>query len=515
MTVATTETPRAELLPSELKVELWKRVDRRLRRGEVLITNEQFFKIMSRDFRRLLGVAPDRRVKVELLKMIMHVNETRPETYLTAGIKNAIDQFFKSAAGEGGAESREMIKRMVNEGRTALWLESMGIDIDPRMLSGRVERAIINIVEGKKLRPPPRRRERERRRRGPASEMVGVSQTTVEEAPPATDPPAYAPDPNEEEQQQRLAEDKKAREEIAGDEIRRAPRNLEAYLDQKLLSEEEAADLKTLYGIDKRLADGDIDEDEAHRLRSEISQVVRDKLQQRLREAADPAVQYINVFEALKRIPGDRDDAMRMLIRHRNQVVSEDDSVNLSVVTKTLEEDDELLDALGILMERKDHEMRMMAANMPPYRHIYTPGQSIGKFTVTEDFVGDLRELQRDDLSERLNSVDADDRLKAAADIKCMVALLSMLLNNTTAFHKEVRRLRIILRMRHLFDGSVDEKEGRNRVQQFLRRRLNSLYPDLSREERAAIDEAGQGIMDAHGSGDDDEEDKTKRVYRV
>lgn len=503
------------MLPSDLKVALWKRVDRRLRNHEVLITNEQFYKVMVREFQRLVGVAPPRPVKARILEMIMQVNEKHPETYLSAGIKNAVETFFKST-GEDDTEAREMIVRMVREGRTAMWLESMGIDIDPRMLSGPVESAIIRIAEGKKLRAPAKRRDTRKRPMRRGAGMVGVSTTSVEEA--SAEPAEvseYAADPDQAEQAQRIAEEKARSEELAGEEIRRAPRNLDAYMNQKLLNEEEVADLKKLYGIDKRLADGDIDEAEANRLRSEISEAVREKLQSRLREAVDHSVHYLNVFEALRRIPKDRDDAIGLLIRHKNQVVAADaDDVNLSVVTKTLEEDPELLDELGTLAERKDHEMRMMAANMPPYRHIYTPDQAIGKFSVTESFMDELRELSREDLSDRLNSADTEVRIKAAADIKCMVAILTTLLKTTTPFHKEVRRLRIKLRMQRMFDGSVDEKDGRNRVQQFLRRRLNNLYPDLSRDERAEIEEMGQQIMDSKPS-DDDGPDKTKRVYRV
>ena len=54
-----------------------------------------------------------------------------------------------------------------------------------------------------------------------------------------------------------------------------------------------------------------------------------------------------------------------------------------------------------------------------------------------------------------------------------------------------------------------------SRVQQFLRRRLNNLYPDLSREERAAIEEAGNSICEGRGGDEEEGGDKTKRVYRV
>jgi hypothetical protein len=513
MTTAT--PPSSAALPSQLKVKLWKRIDRKLRAGDVLITNEQFFKAMVRDFRRIVGVAPDRRIKMQLLEMIVHVNERHPETYLSAGIRNAVNSFFKSTADDDDW-AREMIVRMVKEGRTAMWLEGMGIDIDARALTGAVEQAIIRVAEGKKLRPParPARQERRRRsRRGVA--MVGVNTSQVDE--PADEPAevsVYGAPPTDEEEKQRSEEERQRTEEFTDEEIRRAPRNLDAYLDQKLLSEEEVQDLKKLYGIDKRLADGEIDDAEAERLRGELSDAVRRKLQERLREAVDHSVHYLAVHEALKRLPAGRDDALRFLVRFKKQVFSGDEEIELSAVTKTLEEDPDLLEAVGTLMERKDHEMRMMAANMPPYRHVYRPDQELAKPSIREDFVDGMRELSREDLSERLNSEDGDLRVRTAADIKCMVALLTTLQKTTTPFHREVRRLRIVLRLRKLFDGAIDKKDGRNRVQQFMRRRLHNLYPDLSRDERAEIEKASQTICE--GRGDDEEkEDKSKRVYRV
>ena len=398
MTTAPPQQSSGTTLPSDLKVELWRRVDRRLRNREVLITNEQFFKVMVREFQRVVGVAPPRPVKARILEMVIHVNEKHPETYLSAGIKNAVETFFK-ASGDGDNEARDMIVRMVREGRTAMWLEGMGIDIDPRMLSGQIEQAIIRIAEGKRVQaPPPTRRESQKRRTRRGVGMVGVRKTTIDDAAKQVgDESEYGSDPSEAEQAQRIAEEKARAEELANEEVHRAPRNLASYVQQKLLSEEEVADLKKLYGIDKRLADGDIDETEANRLRSEISDVVREKLKSRLREAVDHSVHYLNIFEAMRRIHTDRDDAIVFLIRHKNQVVAQNaEDVNLSIVTKTLEENGELLDELGILMERKDHEMRMMAANMPPYRHVYTPDQAIGKFSVTESFIADMREMSRE-----------------------------------------------------------------------------------------------------------------------
>lgn len=293
--MTTTSSPAvdpAELLPGDLRVELWKRVERRLRKGEVLITNEQFFKAMAKDFKRMLRVEPDRRVKVELLQMIIQVNEAHPETYLTMGIKNAVKTFIaeaqKGGADEEGTESmQEMMASMVREGRTAMWLEGMGINVDERILTGRFEQTILSIIEGKKVWGRPERRERTRRQRRSTSEMVGVRTTEMEAAPEA-DPPAIEGPPTMEEQQERQAQERERTEKMVEEEIQRAPRNLDSYQQQKLLNEDEANKLRELYGIDQRLADGEIDEAEAQRLREEIGDAVREKLQARLARGRRP-----------------------------------------------------------------------------------------------------------------------------------------------------------------------------------------------------------------------------------
>ena len=167
-----------------------------------------------------------------------------------------------------------------------------------------------------------------------------------------------------------------------------------SYVQQNMLSEKEAVDLRTLYGIDERLAKGEIDEAEANRLRSEISEGVRDKIQQRLRAAVDHSVHYLNVFEALGRLPKERDGALEFLIDFADLVAADEKDVELAGVTKALEEDDELVENLGILMERKDHGIRMLFANMPPFRHVFGPGEKIGKWVIEAKVRGRSEELE-------------------------------------------------------------------------------------------------------------------------
>ena len=522
MTTAPTDSVASELLPSQLKFELWQRIDSRLQRGEMLITTEHFFRAMVRDFKKIIKEQPSKEMKLELIKMIETVNEEKPETFLTSGIKNAVTRYFKDVEermqGQEGAveEAHGMIKEMISDGRTAIFLESMGVDVGATGVNPKIEKAIIRIVDGKKLKGAPPRERRQQPRRRPQPSMAAVHTTGAAQTAEPTERSAYEPPPSEEEQQERLQQEKERFELTANAEIDRAPRNLEAYLQDKKLTEEEVTDLRTLYDIDERLAKGEIDEEEANRLRAEIEESVREKLQQRLREAVDHSVHYIGAFEALSRIPQDRDDALRFLVERKTQVASEEADVDLSRVTSALQDDDELIENLGTLMERKDHEVRMLAANMPPYRHIHSPGETIGKWLIEEEFVADLRSVERDELSDRVNSDDGELRLKTAAGLKCMVALIGLLMKETP-FHKEIRRLRIMLRIRRTYNNAADDRDGRNKVQQFLRRRLMNLYPNLSREEKAAIEASGQAFLDemAGRGGPEEEVDASKRVYRA
>ncbi len=42
--------------PSKLRLELWKRIDRHWQKGDIQITNNQFFRVMEQNFSRLAKV---------------------------------------------------------------------------------------------------------------------------------------------------------------------------------------------------------------------------------------------------------------------------------------------------------------------------------------------------------------------------------------------------------------------------------------------------------------------------
>ena len=507
-------------LPKKLKHALWRRVVRRLQRVDVLITTEHFQKVMEQEFRKLIHMPPSRRIRLAILEMITTVNEEHPETFLSLGIKNAVTRYLQDIEermGGGGSadglnETRKRIRQMVKEGRTAFFLESIGVEVGGRGVPASVERAIEKIVSGEKLTAEPEmeRRSQRRRRSGTGLAPVHLSGATAEEQ---EDGPAQVGPPSQQETQEQIEKMKAAENAIAEVELRRASKHLESYVQQDLLEEEEAVSLRELYGIDERLARGEIDEAEAARLRGEMDAGIREKVEARLRAAVDFSVHYINAFESLKRISSRCDGALKFLIRYKDQVTSEDPEIDLSAATEELEKDEETLETMNRLMERKEHEARMISANLPPYRYVTGQGK-IGNLVIEEDFVEELRSLTRDGLSDRLNASEPEVRVKPAADIRCMVALVQQLVA-PSPFHRAVRNLHIRQIITQTYRSSAG-KAGRSKVQHYVKQRMPRLYPDIEPEEQAQIEAESQRIMeeiDKEREGGDNKNEL--RVYRA
>ena len=54
--------------------------------------------------------------------------------------------------------------------------------------------------------------------------------------------------------------------------------------------------------------------------------------------------------------------------------------------------------------------------------------ERIGNLIIEEEFIGDLRQLTCDEMSDRLNSDDSLVRVRPAADIRCLIAIIGHLI---------------------------------------------------------------------------------------
>lgn len=535
MTVPGDVEPRsasAILLPPRLRALLWRKVGNCLARGDVLVTVEHFQKVMEREFRRQLRLPPPPGVRALLREMIATVNEEHPDKFLSLGIRNALTRHFRDLAtresGDQAAlleESRHRIRELVQGGQTAFFLDAIGVQVEEGRVPAGLERAILRVVSGEKLKASPSGARRTVRRRAVAGPRVPVRSigtvgaTRTGEPAGAEDGPAEAELPDDQEQQEQVRRNAEIEQNLAKEEMQRARQHLDSFVQQKLLDEEEAASLHEIYNIEDRLAREKLERAEADRLRGQVNAAVREKIEQRLRSAVDFAVRYLNAFEALKRLPAQRDDALHFLIRHQSLVMTRAEEEELeqvverNLVTEELDRDNDLLESVCRLLERRENEARMIAANLPPYR--YVMGQKpIDRLSIEEDFVDELRTLTREELSERLNAEDPEVRNRSAVAIRSMVELIYRAIE-PRLFHRTVRRLKVKHTVARLYRSADDPKAGRHKVQHFLAQRLDRQYPNLSEAERQELERDSQLLMETVDRERGESGKESLRVYRA
>ena len=159
----------------------------------------------------------------------------------------------------------------------------------------------------------------------------------------------------------------------------------------------------------------------------------------------------------------------------------------------------------------------MIAANMPPYRKVAGDNEAIGNMVIEESFMDDLRSMSDQELSDLLNSEEGQVRVRPAAEIRCLLALIAYVIGETR-FHREVRRVKIMNTVKRIYGDASDGKSGRHNVQHFLKRRMPKMYPRMEAEERSKLEGQSATVIDqleGKGGGDNEGRDGGKRVYRV
>jgi hypothetical protein len=204
---------------------------------------------------------------------------------------------------------------------------------------------------------------------------------------------------------------------------------------------------------------------------------------------------YLQVFQAMQRIGTKSDGPLCFLIRNKDAVTANSLSPeSVAEIMQTLTDDVPLLEGLVDIMERRDQEIRMLSVRLPPYNVIASRGlEKIGNMTIEEKFVAELRTLDEEAISKRLNSPDKNIRVQPAADMRCFIVDH---LTKRTAFRKQVRLLRINQSLEDLFRNTSDLKQARHQAESFLERRLRRLFPDMSADESSEIKMRGAQMIE-------------------
>ena len=252
-------------------------------------------------------------------------------------------------------------------------------------------------------------------------------------------------------------------------------------------------------GLPQKFKRGEIGEKEAERVRNSILKgEARTKLERKMREVVDHAVIYLQVYQAMQRINPQNDEPLAYLIRNKEVVTGLADNGRDASggELQELMEDVPLLEGLVDIMERKDQEIRMLSVRLPPYNAIAGRGlEKIGNMLIEEDFVSELRSMDEEAISARLNSPDRDVRVKPAAAMRCFISLVDHL-TKRTPFRKQIRMFRVTMTLERFFRDSSNLKEARHQAEHYLDRQLRRLFPDMSPEESREIKQRGANIID-------------------
>ena len=511
-------------LTSELRMELWSMILERLNAGDVLITQLDFQTALEEGYAALAGrketcmLIPGRsrpstsRIRLEptedtrqsLARMVTAVNDAHPDKFLGQGLQNGVNKAFETGVrrlkwdlakiqthGVSALRAfrrRDEVRNMLDE----INVRAMEID-----LVSCVKRTITVIEEqqGTDSRsaaesappalplPPPRR-----------------ATPPPPPKPSAPPPPKLRPefkmavekgDVSQTDAERRILQQERQREKLQNAEVERVPENLPSYVSRGLLSKDEATAVQDLHQVDVREKKREINHGEADQQRDGILlPEARDQLDKKVLKATEETIKYLEVFEAMKKIHTQYDEALLLLIQHKRMVVAEEDSDDRSPLVRTLIDDHALLGTMVDIMGRKDPEIRLLDVRLPPYNSISNRGlETIENLTIEEDFIHDLRNMTIDEMSDRLNSVDTTERIRPAADMRCFINLVDHVIKRTR-FRRKLRMLRVARALEE-YNESIQEiyrstdnvENAKAQAEQFLNRRVKKLFTDTSPDE--------------------------------
>lgn len=485
------------ILPDEVHTELWGRIAARLERGDPLITTRDYRHALEAEYESVTGSEVSESLREVFQDAVDSFNRDYPERYLARGIQNGVTHAFQTGVFRlswdviqiemAGARS---IARFKTRDLVQGFLKQ--VRVSPMLIDDTAcVRHAMDVVSGRK-EPLVKRPPAEPLSPGapPAAEETVVS----EEAAEALNEGLV----DREEVEAREASQNQVRAEIEEKQIKGASKHVDSYVQQGYLTDEEGEKVRQLGDIDRRVATGEIDEAEGARLRNSLLDGgTRDALERKIKGAVDYAVRFLQVYEGMTRIGTSCDEALRFLIHHKHLLDPAREVETMERAGAELMEDGELLTDVVAIMDRQDQEIRMISVMLPPYSHIVKRGnERIGNLTIEEEFVDELREVDSEEMSERLNSTEPELRVRPAADMRCLIAVINHLIK-PTPWRKEVRLLRVQHTIEQFYRDTDNVEEARKQAENFLKRRLRRMFRDLTADEKQTIESRGNDMIDA------------------
>ncbi len=482
------------ILPDEVHDQLWERIFVRLDRGDSLITTQDYQLAIESEYLAVTGSGATETLKELFRQAIQSFNTEHPDRLVARGVQNSVTRAFQSGVFKldwDPIRIEQVGENSIERFKTRGWVQGFleDVRVDPSMIDSQIcVSHAIEVVNGSKELIQPH---------DPAEPL------SAEEAPPLPVSPEAQEavsdgTVSQTEVDERSSAENQTRAAITERAIANAGKHVDSYVQQGFISSEEGEKVRALSDIDERVASGEIDRAEGERLRNSVlGQDARDEIERKLASAVDYAVRFVQTFEAMKRISPSNHEALRFLIFNKGLLDEEKGGETMTRAVTDLAADSELLHEVIDIMDRNDQEVRMISVGLPPYSYVVKRGaERIGNLTIEEDFVDQLREQSSEEMSDRLNGEDSASRVRPAADMRCLIAIINHLIK-PTPWRKEIRMLKVQLTVEEFFHATDDMEEARKQAENFLQRRLRRVFKDLTSDEKEEIEERGSSIIDS------------------
>ncbi|MBU10008.1 MAG: hypothetical protein CME13_18805 [Gemmatimonadetes bacterium] len=450
--------------------------------GDVLLSEPPFVDALVKVQQQLTGAEASESRRSEFAWLVQETNTQDPSILLVPGVENWIAKSVLAQARKANwgiteiqERGNQAVRDFVRGAQATALMAQLGVDV--KQLNQRnCLRSIVNAISGKQ----------DSSHRNAEARLAQLKASTPEVPPAARvgddhehhqqvltglleDPVG---EPSEQEAEERQQAQKTERGDLRKTQMGELVATIDNYVKLGRISEEDAEKLRKAHRVDEAMRDGKVDREKGRKIRNSVlAGTARDRIERSLKEALDYAVVYLQVFRSLGQIEERFDPALKFLTRNGpivNANAGDEEVAQLGEMVLALFEDVDTLRLLIDLMDRKDADVRMIGACLSPYSHI----------------------------AAQLHSGDKRARARPAAAMITMTVLLGRLIK-PTPIRKEIRLLKVNLIIEEFYCSTDDIDHARAQAEEFLRTRLKSLYPDLSREESEAMQEQGEKMLAA------------------
>ncbi len=484
------------VLSDDVHQQLWERINTRLQRGDTLITTKDYVTAVTSEYEAITGETLTSSLRELFQDAIDNYNRDYPERYVAKGVRNSVLRAFQSGCFKLDWDVLQIESagaRSIARFKSRDWVRGFLKEVHIAPSTIRPDDCVQSakdVISGRSDRMV---------RHDPTKPVIPAEKSAQAPEPLSADTVEALSDGtiSQGEIESRQKEQDQSQARIETQELSRAGERAESYVRQGYLTTDEGEAVRQLSDIDARLARGDIDDAEASHLRNSLlNKEQRYALERKVKGAVDHAVRFLQAFESMQRINTELDEALEFLIFHKNILDADKGPAERGRAAQALLEDRDMLHKIIDIMDRKDQEVRMISVGLPPYSYVVRRNERIGNLIIEEVFIDDLRSLSVEDMSDRLHSEDPLTRVRPAADVRCLIAIISHLIK-PTAWRKDVRMLRVQDTIEQFYHEAEDIGEARKQAESFLARRLRRMFKDLTSDEKEEMEQKGAHMIDA------------------